>query len=99
MPTPRSATGLVELNKKIYSISGWISNSTDWYSRNLECFDPISGSWEIKSDLPSSKTHLPAYAVLDGKIYYAGGLLNPVRYRDVLNSLFVYDPALDRKKY
>ena len=68
MPTPRTGIGLVELDKKIYSISGWIANSADWYSRNLECFDPITGNWEIKSDLPPSKTHLPAYAVLDGKI-------------------------------
>lgn len=92
MPFERSETAAVELNGKIYVISG---NSRGNEANSLvQEFDPATGAWRDRALMPSVASHAGA-AALNGKIYVVGGFVANVHVGAV-NRVFEYDPAADR---
>ena len=71
----RGSAGLVEHNGLLYVIAGNTDGHDGGYIPWLDVFDPSSGQWTILPDAPRSRDHFHA-AVLDGKIYVAGGRLS-----------------------
>ena len=57
----------------------------------VESYDPATNTWTTRGPTPTDRTE-PAYGVIAGKLYVAGGLaIN----RALLDTLDVYDPATD----
>ena len=96
MPTARTGFGVAVVNNVIYAIGG-----TDCFSSfncgnaldKVEAYDIRKGEWTTKAALPTPRTEVQATAVLNGKIYVAGGY-NRLRGR-MLRAVEVYDPATD----
>ncbi|MBI3659855.1 hypothetical protein HY230_05215 [Candidatus Acetothermia bacterium] len=96
MPTARTSFGVAVVNNVIYAIGG-----TDCFSSfncgnaldKVEAYDIRKGKWTTKAALPTPRTEVQGTAVLNGKIYVAGGY-NRLRGR-MLRTVEVYDPATD----
>lgn len=89
IPVTTEHVPAVALNGKIYVIGGrWNDISTS----AVQVYDPATDTWERKRDLPTPRSAL-SLAVLNGKIYTAGGeeLANKCTY--ALRE--VYDPTSD----
>ncbi|PQJ15198.1 hypothetical protein BST99_05160, partial [Aureicoccus marinus] len=71
----RGSAGLVEYNGMLYVIAGNTDGHDGGYVPWLDVFDPSTGQWTSLPDAPRSRDHFHA-AVLDGKIYVAGGRLS-----------------------
>jgi N-acetylneuraminic acid mutarotase len=56
----------------------------------VEAYDPAADIWTTKADMPTART-LSAIAVVDGRIYVIGGVLDYA----VLSAVEAYDPATD----
>lgn len=107
LPQPRAEGVVASIKGKIYFIGGrvpaspqaaHISEHAD--SARGEALDTRSGRWERIADAPSARNSAAA-AVIDGKIYVAGGRRMVTqadgRQRPVnVATLEVYDPATDR---
>lgn len=65
----------------------------DNHSGITEVYDPAANSWTRLSPVPMGANHT-AIAVLDGKIYVAGGFTER-RHTNSVDWFFVYDPATD----
>jgi N-acetylneuraminic acid mutarotase len=87
------------VNGKIYAIGGGftemkdgkpIDNMTSGYT---EEYDPGTDTWRERAPMPEGSTH-NGIAVLDGKIYVAGGFAGN-RHTLPTASLFSYEPASD----
>ena len=86
--------GCVSLCGKLYVFGGWIEGGPS--TRRVDCYDPRTHRWSRKSDMLTSRTY-HAYSVVDGCLYVAGGLIRPrFSIHEVLSSMEVYDPLLDR---
>jgi N-acetylneuraminic acid mutarotase len=99
MPTPRGDLSASVVNDKIYLIGGKIYSNTNPYfaETNLnEVYDPANDSWTIKSSIPTSVFGY-ASAVMNGKIYIAGGSTGPITQQSAsyTASNQVYDPQTD----
>ena len=68
----RGGAGVVVHNGQIYLVGGNRLGHNSGYVPWLDRFDPKSGSWTALADAPRPRDHFHA-AVLDGKIYAAGG--------------------------
>jgi len=73
MPTPRGALSTSEVNGKIYVIGGttWVFGSLPAFS-TVEEFDPVTGVWAKKTNMPTGRFIYSASAV-NGYIYAIGG--------------------------
>ena len=86
MPTPRNRLVAVTVSDVIYVIGGMGSGGD---KATVEAFDPNSGEWSRKADMPTPRHGLGA-AVIDGRILVAGG------YHDgPLEAVELYDPLSD----
>jgi N-acetylneuraminic acid mutarotase len=90
LPTNHGAASVVD--GVIYLIGGGTGSSRSPGGVGLRdtvyAYDPLVGKWESKSPMPTVRRAI-ASAVLDGKIYVAGG--QPARENDFA----AYDPATD----
>lgn len=68
----RGGSGVVHVDGKIYVIGGIVNGHIGGYVNWVDRYDPATGEWEKLLDAPHKRDHFQA-AVLDGKIYAAGG--------------------------
>ena len=100
LPTARSEMKAATVDGKIYLIGGaWdedpvLNEGTHYDAGFTTEYDPQSDSWRELSRAPEGLTH-QALAVLDGKIYVAGGFAGT---RHTLSSagVYAYDIASDQ---
>ena len=103
MPTPRSDFGIAVVNNKIYCIGGIIKYDWSGYGEGIlsaanEVYDPLTDTWENKTEMPTTRQR-PITNVVHDKIYIIGGF----QYRDLpppqttigLDVNEVYDPKTD----
>jgi N-acetylneuraminic acid mutarotase len=100
LPELRSETAVVELGGKFYLIGGnttEIQNGmpVDRYDAGLsQEYNPATDTWRTLAKMPKGTGHA-GIAVLDGKIYVAGGFTIG-RHMGALDSFAAYDPKTDR---
>lgn len=96
-PEPaRDHVGVVVLNGKVHLFGGRTRDVVDNLARH-DVYDPRTDSWSIAAPLPKPRSS-GAYAVLDGKIIYAGGECRPGGKPGSLNTfsdVTAYDPSTD----
>lgn len=92
LPQPMHHTMAAAVDGILYVIGGEISANgvanQGIYIGNVYAFDPATGAWTERAPMPTGRS-AGATAVVDGKIYVAGG--RPPRGHDFA----VYDPAAD----
>lgn len=90
----RGAAGAFTLNNRIYLVCGEQDGHWDGHVAWLDEFDPSTGSWKVLADAPRPRDHV-SVAVLNNKLYVAGGRLSTARTNNVLNTCIsevdVYD--------
>lgn len=90
----RGAAGAFVLNDKIYLVCGIQDGHWDGQVTWFDEFDPATGKWTTLADAPRPRDHVQV-AVLDNKLYLAGGRLSTARINQVLNTVIkevdVYD--------
>lgn len=95
----RGGAGAVVHNGLIYIVAGIQNGHTDGHVTWVDSFDPRTGSWRRLSDAPRARDHVQA-AVIDGKIYVAGGRRSSAATGQVFDltvpEVDVYDIATDR---
>jgi len=74
---------------KLYLVSG---SGSGGLSRSLDVYDPATQTWSVKKALPAELRDLVAGAVLQGKLYVAGGFGDGV---GAVGTLEEYDPVTD----
>jgi len=92
----RGAAGVVIYRDKFYLLcgnqEGHFTGHTTWFDE----FDPATGEWKTLPDAPRSRDHFQA-AIIDGKLYAAGGRNTSLMTNQVLNATIaevdVYDFA------
>jgi hypothetical protein len=87
MPTKRGLLSTFVVNEKIYAIGGSTFSSSGLGLPTVEVYDPVTDSWEKKTDMPTGR-HMFAGGMVDGKIYVIGGKSGPL----CLSSVEEYDP-------
>jgi hypothetical protein len=68
----RGGAGVVLHQGQIYIVAGITNGHTDGHVTWFDAFDPRTGQWRTLPDAPRARDHFHA-AVLDGKLYAAGG--------------------------
>lgn len=68
----RGASGVAVHEDLFYLVGGVTRGHTGGYVPWLDVFDPATGAWRELPDAPHARDHFHA-AVLDGKLYAAGG--------------------------
>src|SRR5690606_18800591 len=68
----RGAAGVVSHGGRIYLVGGNTRGHMSGFVPWLDAFDPATGQWEPLADAPHARDHFHA-AVLDGRLYAAGG--------------------------
>lgn len=91
-PLARTETVAVTLGGIVYEIGGEALGRED--SPLMQAYDPATDSWRDLAPLPHGASHMGA-AVLNGKIYVAGGFTANV-HKGPVDGFYVYDPATDR---
>jgi RNA polymerase sigma factor (sigma-70 family) len=93
MPVPRNNATASAVNGKIYIIGGifWDNGVPQPVYARVDEYDPISGKWTQKTDMPTARSGLDS-CVLNNKIYVCGGLLGPTATTSAFEE---YDPAKD----
>ncbi|QJD77045.1 Kelch repeat-containing protein [Spirosoma rhododendri] len=90
----RGAGGTVAYNGKIYMVCGITDGHYDGHVAWLDEFDPKTGTWKQLPDAPRTRDHVQV-AVVDNKLYVAGGRRSTARIGKVLELLVpevdVYD--------
>ncbi|MBO9639565.1 MAG: galactose oxidase [Siphonobacter aquaeclarae] len=90
----RGAAGVTVHNNRIYLVCGIQDGHWDGHVAWLDEFNPETGAWKTLADAPHARDHLHA-AVVDGKLYVAGGRLSSAKTGKVLNrtvgAVDVYD--------
>ncbi|MBE9466545.1 Kelch repeat-containing protein [Dyadobacter subterraneus] len=90
----RGAAGAFVLNDKIYVICGIQDGHWDGQVAWFDEFDPATNTWKQLPDAPRKRDHIQV-AVVDNKLYVAGGRLSTARINQVLNTTIaevdVYD--------
>ena len=92
MATMRDMVGVASLDGKLYAVGGYGPNDNDLFASlsSVERYDAATNAWEAVAPMESARS-ASGVAVLEGKLYVAGG------YNDdgYLSSVERYDPALD----
>ncbi|GLU56641.1 Kelch repeat-containing protein [Dyadobacter frigoris] len=90
----RGAAGAFVLNDKIYVICGIQDGHWDGQVAWFDEFDPATNTWKQLAEAPRKRDHIQV-AVVDNKLYVAGGRLSTARINQVLNTTIaevdVYD--------
>ncbi|WP_140984400.1 Kelch repeat-containing protein [Asticcacaulis tiandongensis] len=87
----RGGAGLVVSDGLIYFVGGNKRGHNSGFVPYLDAYDPATGQWTTLPDAPRPRDHVYA-AVLDGKIYAAGGRLSAA---DTGDSLSLTIPEVD----
>ena len=91
-PTTINHSSAVGLDGVLYVIGGQTNaggrNSKSLYTSAVHAYDPKTGKWTARAPMPTARSAM-AHAVIDGKVYVAGG--RPPRGHDFA----VYDPKAD----
>jgi N-acetylneuraminic acid mutarotase len=99
MPGPRSEIQVATVGGKIYIIGGNSQKMQDGKAVNdddaglNQVYDPATDSWRDLKPIPQGANHT-GIAVLDGKIYVAGGFTAGGHMRPT-DRVYSYDPATD----
>lgn len=90
----RNHTAAVALNGKIYCVGGQHSQeAAQDAQREVNCYDPATGTWTRVADLPVVRSHTNASTfVMDGRIIVLGGESG---YNLPQSTIYAYDPALN----
>jgi N-acetylneuraminic acid mutarotase len=80
------------INEKFYLTSG--EAFTGLSDRELEVYDPATRTWTTKSPMPTGRSVASA-AVLHGKLFVAGGVVDRNGLAVVTGALEAYDPLSD----
>jgi len=91
MPQARSETAAALVDGRLYLIGG---NDEQNPSPVVQVYDVASDRWSEVSPAPVALHHAAA-AVVGGKIYLVGGFQLPFGQREPVDTLWMYDPALD----
>jgi N-acetylneuraminic acid mutarotase len=93
MPTARAylANNSPAVNGKVYVIGGWLGFGGPAVS-TVEEYDPMTGTWTKKADMPTARGAL-AISEVNGKIYAIGG--GPDSSGVFLRTVEEYDPDTD----
>ena len=67
MPHSRQACVSAEVNGKIYVFGDFLNEFP------VDVYDPITNTWETRTDMPNASRGLAGIATLDNKIYFIGG--------------------------
>lgn len=95
MPTPRTEISATILDGKIYVVGGKTKNEQ---TNIVEVYDPKLDKWSTDvSPLPIALDH-SASDTYNGKIYLVGGFIEDGGSRHAINSLFIYDPVINKWK-
>ena len=92
----RGAAGAVVHNNKIYLMGGIQDGHWDGHVAWLDEFSPESGTWRSLPDAPRARDHI-SVAVLDNKLYVAGGRRSTARIGQVLNTTIAEVDVFDFK--
>lgn len=89
MPVTRSngPIGSTVLGDKLYAVGGYVSSN---WSNRVDVYDPATDTWSQVANLPAALIDT-APAVIDGKLYIAGGNISGSMTR--VNTLYCYDPT------
>ncbi len=74
------------IGHKIYLFGGLGGGSAG----KVQIYDPLADSWSLGTDIPLA-TGSASTAVIDGKVYVAGGIVS----NSTVSDAWVYDPELD----
>lgn len=100
LPTARSEMKAATVSGKIYLIGGGVNEIKDGqevqnYTAGFTTeYDPATNSWRERARAPEGLTH-QALAVLNGKIYVAGGFAAS-QHTQSSAGFYSYEPATDR---
>lgn len=90
----RGAAGAFVLNDKIYVVCGIQDGHWDGQVAWLDEYNPATEKWKTLADAPRPRDHVQV-AVIDNKLYLAGGRLSTARINQVINTTIkevdVYD--------
>ncbi|WP_031528649.1 Kelch repeat-containing protein [Dyadobacter crusticola] len=92
----RGAAGAFVMNDKIYLVCGIQDGHWDGQVTWFDEFDPAKGTWKTLPDAPRPRDHVQV-AVLDNKLYVAGGRLSTARINQVLNTVIAEVDVFDFK--
>lgn len=81
----RGAAGAFVLNDKIYVVCGIQDGHWDGQVAWFDEYDPATDKWKTLPDAPRIRDHVQV-AVIDHKLYVAGGRLSTARINQVLNT-------------
>lgn len=87
-PSPLNHVGAAEVGGKLFVIGG-LHPPGFMPTDSVYCYDPFNEEWSPKANMPTARGAM-GVAVIDGKIYAAGGLLSARS-----NDMAVYDPDMN----
>jgi N-acetylneuraminic acid mutarotase len=98
MPTARNHLGAAALNGKIYAIGGRLTAAFSivmpGQTDAVQEYDPAADSWATKAPMPTPRSG-GAVAVLNNRIYAAGGEVQTYQFVAAFRAFEAYDPAAD----
>ncbi len=80
----RGSAGVFVYQDKIYVVGGIIDGHWDGHVSWFDEYDPALGQWKTLPDAPHARDHIQA-AMIDDKVYLAGGRRSTARINQVLN--------------
>src|ERR1700722_8206068 len=96
MPTSRNHAAIGAVNGKIYVIGGRVGAAFIGMASDIsvvEEYDPATDKWSAtRARMPSTRSAL-GYAVINGRIYVAGGEFQDPHMMATFRSVEAYDPA------
>jgi N-acetylneuraminic acid mutarotase len=96
MPTPRNHAAIGVVNGKIYVIGGRVGAAFIGLASDtsvVEEYDPATDKWSAtRARMPTTRSAL-GYAVINGRIYVAGGEFQDPHMMATFRSVEAYDPA------
>ena len=98
LPTARAALGVAAAsNGKLYAIGGSGGSYISGYETldTVEEYDPATGTWTARADMPTARYALGVAAASNGRIYAIGGYGGTYYSRKALATVEEYDPATD----
>jgi N-acetylneuraminic acid mutarotase len=96
MPTPRNHAAIGAVNGKIYVIGGRVGAAFIGVASDtsvVEEYDPAADKWSApRARMPTTRSAL-GYAVINGRIFVAGGEFQDPHMMATFRSVEAYDPA------